>query len=210
MNQYLLGFPLNGQFDVHTERMDVMLQPRFVYHHVANMDFNYFGSGNQFGFSVAGEHPVLEKKSDDWELQSAADALIISAYDSFALDRAKTWNVTGSLLKVWGGDRSDEGPVESTQTLFERRYQYTEALSLGLRKVWRLSGLESGLKVIYDRLENGLVYSGDFTVHVQKALAVSAAFDLFQILPGTPAMPDGFIDIYRGNDRLSLGMSYVF
>jgi hypothetical protein len=36
------------------------------------------------------------------------------------------------------------------------------------------------------------------------------AFDLFQILPGEPISPDGFVDVYRGNDRLSLGMSYVF
>lgn len=210
MTQMLLGFPLDGRFDLHTEHMEIELQPRFIYHQVANLDFNFTGEKNQIGVSVAGEHPVLDQKPSDWELQSVTDALIVSAYDNFALDPSKSWLVSGSILKVWGGDRPDKGDVQTTQTLFERRYQYTEAASLGLRKIWRISGLESGLKVIYDRLQNGLVYSGDLTVHVQKSFAVTAAFDLFHILPGTPEMPDGFIDVYRGNDRLSLGMSYVF
>jgi hypothetical protein len=210
MPQILEAFPINEHFNLPTEIMHVDLQPRFLYHHVANLDFNYSGAKNQLGLSVAGEHPVSDPTPSDWETQSVGDAMIVSAYHSFNFDAAKTWTFTSSLLKVWGGDRKDQGDIESSVTLFERRYQYTEAASVALRKFWGAKRVESGFKVIFDRLQNGLVYSGDLTARLHKSLAVSMAFDLFQILPGEPISPDGFIDVYRGNDRLSLGMSYVF
>lgn len=210
MPQYLEGFPVNGSFNFPTQDLEVQLNPRFLYHHVANLDMNYVGEKNQMGISVAGEHPVQDQMPSDWELQNVTDALIVSAFHSFDLDEAKRWSVTSSIIKVWGGDQPDKGPIVSQQTLFERRYQYTEAASLGLRKIWRKSGLESGMKVVFDRLQNGLVYSGDFSAQLHKSITVSMAFDLIQILPGEPQMPDGFLDVYRGNDRVSLGMSYVF
>jgi hypothetical protein len=210
MPQYLESFPVDGRFDLLTGDLNVELQPRFLYHHVANLDFNYMGQKNQIGLSVAGEHPVPDQALPGWEYQNVTDALIVSAYDQFQLDSRHSWSFTGSLFKVWGGDRPDAGPITTTQSLFDRRYQYVEAASLGLRKLWRKSRLEAGSKVIFDRLQNGLVYSGDLTAHLKKTFALSMAFDFFQVLPGQPEMTDGFIDVYRGNDRVSLGMSYVF
>jgi hypothetical protein len=210
MPQYIFGFPVDGHFNFPTQDMKVQLNPRFLYHHVANVDLNYLGDKNEMGFSVAGEHPVQDQNPADWELQTVTDALIVSAYDRVQLDSQHSWSLTGSILKVWGGDRRDSGPIENTQSFFDRRYQYTEAASLGLRKLWRQSRLEAGSRVIFDRLQNGLVYGGDFTAHLRKSLALSMSFDFFELLPGEPQLADGFIDVYRGNDRLSLGMSYVF
>ncbi|MGZ3722757.1 MAG: hypothetical protein ACXVA9_07505, partial [Bdellovibrionales bacterium] len=62
----------------------------------------------------------------------------------------------------------------------------------------------------YDRLQNGLIYSGDMFAQITKPLAVRLSFDLFDLAPGPEKMPDGFIEVYRGNDRLTLGVTYAF
>jgi hypothetical protein len=215
MTQILFGFPLNGKFNVTTLSMDLDLTPRFLYHNVVNYDLVVKGTNSEFGLSVADDLPIQDHMAGlpDWEVQNTTNAIIASAYGTYFLNENKSADLTGSLLKIWGGDQPDSGPVETTLTLFERRYQYTEALSVGARKRWHaqgVPGVESGLKMVYDRLENGMVYSGDFTAYLQRSLALTLAYDYFTLLPGTPQMPDGFINVYRGNDRLSMGVRYVF
>jgi hypothetical protein len=215
MSQIMLAFPLSQQYNVPQLSMDINLVPRFLYHNVANYDFIVKGENNEFGVSIADDLPIQDSiaNNPNWEVQNATNAIIASLYDTYYFDEARTFKVTGSLLKIWGGDQPDSGPVETSVTLFERRYQFTEAASVSARKRWHAQGkpgLESGLKVVYDRLENGMVYTGDVSAAVTRALAFNLSYDYFTILPGTPEMPDGFIDEYRGNDRVSLGMSYVF
>lgn len=213
MSQILFGFPF--QYDLQTGSLDVNLTPRFLYHNVADYDLIVSREKSEFGVSVSDDLPIQDNLYDNptWEVQNTTNAIIASGYYTQYLDDRKSANLTGSLLRVWGGDLPDRGPVSYAETLFERRYQFTEAASLGIRKRWHaqsVPGVESGMKLIYDRLENGIVYSGDFTAYLQRALAISFAYDYFAILPGSPQMPDGFIDVYRGNDRLSLGVRYVF
>lgn len=210
MPQVLLAFPIVLKLP---GTGFVLLKPRFLYHHVVNQDVVVKSGPAEFGGSVAFEHPVKDNLPDTWEQQNTADATIASAYASATLDEAKSWRVTGSVLKVWGGDRPDSGPVETKLTLFDRRYQFTEAGSVEVRKDWRVTawpGLSSGLKLTYDHLENGLIYSGDALAQITKSFAARVSFDFFDLAAGGASMPDGFIDVYRGNDRISLGVSYVF
>jgi hypothetical protein len=206
MPQILLGFPvvllLPGT-------AYVQIKPRFPYHHVLNQDVVVKSGVAEYGVSAAFEHPVQDSLPDTWERQNVADATIASAYATTTVDEAKSWRITGSLLKVWGGDRPDSGPVQTTLTLFERRYQYTEAGSVEVRKEWT-PRLSSGLRLVYDRLQDGLIYSGDVIAHISEPLSVRGSFDIFDLAHGNIPMPDGFMDVYRGNDRVFLGVNYAF
>jgi hypothetical protein len=118
--------------------------------------------------------------------------------------------LTGSVLKVWGGDQPDAGIAQMSQTVFERRFQFTEAAMLQLGKEWRAAKIQTNVRALYDYFENGVLVSGDLRAQLEPRLAVSLTFDFFEFLPGMPEMLDGFMEVYRGNDRVSMGMSYVF
>jgi hypothetical protein len=210
MPQMLLAFPIVLLLP---GTAYVELKPRFLYHHVVNQDLVIKSGPAEYGLSAAHESPVQDKFPDDWEKQETRDATFASAYATTTLDDSKQWCLTGSVLKIWGGDRPDSGPVETNRTLFERRFQFTEAGSLELRKRWSINGwpgLNSGLKVIYDRLQSGIVYSGDIVAKFNDQFAVRASADFFDLAAGHINMPDGFLNVYRGNDRFSLGITYGF
>jgi len=206
MPQILLAFPVVLQLP---GTGFVELHPRILYHEVINQDVVLKSGGVEYGVSAAYEHPIKDNVSDAWEQQNLGDATIASAYATTALSEDKSWHVTGSLLKVWGGDKSDTGPVETKLTLFDKRYEYTEAVSAEIRKSWSV-GFSAGFKIVFDHLQNGLIYSGDASWMIGHGLSLKAAFDYFDLAPGGASQPDGFIDVYRGNDRAFIGVNYGY
>ena len=215
ITQIMFGFPLNGQFSLQSDSMDINLTPRFLYHNVVNSDFVVQNKQSEVGVSLSDDLPIQDQLpvAENWELQRTTNAIIASAYYTQYFTDSRASSFTASALKIWGGDQPDQGQIISTQTLFGRRYDFTEAVSARLHKRWMAGStvsIDGGLRVLYDYFENGLIYSGEVSSQLSKSFAVRLAYDFFGLLPGNPEMPDGFIDVYRGNDRVSMGMSYVF
>ncbi len=59
INQILMGFPMDHPMSL-PNTVYVTLEPRFLYHHVANYDLVYQREKNEFGVSVAGEKPIKD------------------------------------------------------------------------------------------------------------------------------------------------------
>ncbi len=56
--------------------------------------------------------------------------MIASGYYTWTIDSAGTWRFHTSFLKVCGGGLPDQGEIQSYRgTVFEGRYQFTEAVS---------------------------------------------------------------------------------
>jgi hypothetical protein len=207
--QVLLGFPMDRPVAL-PGTMHIQAIPRVVYSHVANYDLNYSRSGgkNDFSVSVAREWIQRDHTPDDWQTQELKDAWIASGSYTHYLNETRSMDLEFSFLKIWGGDTQDRGIIDSSEGLFEKRFQYTEALSAQVSKRWR--SYQARFKVIYDRLQNGAVYSTDFSAQLNKKLGVNVASDFFALFGGGPPVSQGFIETYRGNDRLTVGMNYVF
>jgi hypothetical protein len=213
MPQIIMGFPLDHQFMLSSNSMQLQLHPRFLYHHVANFDFGWMHRTGEAGLSLAVEKPIRDKTPATWETQEVTDATIASVYSDWWLDSSHRTTAGLSVLKVWGGDAKDRGDIESTQNLFERRYQYTDAVALSFRRNWlnsKVPNLDAGVRILFDRIQSGFIYSADITARVQRSLSVTAGVDFFGLLIGAAPSTDQFMHVYRGNDRLSMGMNYVF
>lgn len=207
MPQMPYGFPLRQNFVI-PDGLKVDIHPRLINHHVANLDFVYKKEKNEFRTSVAHEWPIRDDTPETWETQEFKNALIGAFSYDWWMNSKRTYAFECNLIKVWGGDAADRGPIESNNSFFERKYQYLEAVSAGFKSAGRF--FSGQIKIVYDRLQSGLIYSADLSARVDKDFTLTASSDVFGLASEQAVVRDGFIRTYRGNDRVSLGLSYVF
>ncbi|MGE0527550.1 MAG: hypothetical protein AB7G93_12625 [Bdellovibrionales bacterium] len=97
--------------------------------------------------------------------------------------------------------------------MFERRFQYSEAYLVGLHFPFR-SGLRFPLatdwSVRYDRRQNAGAFSARLAMNFTRAWRGQLELDVLGLVGSKGEVEDGFLSTYRANDRIALGMSYVF
>jgi hypothetical protein len=217
MPQFLLGFPSRGQVIIRPDEdfMNVRIQPRLAYHTLLSHDSIFrFGDWTVSG-SLTREIPSRDASPEDQTAQQARPATIYSGAISHPLEAEGPYaaRLSVGFLKVDGGDAPDKGDFAGQNTLFERRYQYNEAYSLGLTKPWRGLGrfpLDTGLRLIYDRLQNGGVASFSAGLNFSRSFRADLEVDFLGLFGGPAEIEDGFLALYRANDRVGLGLSYVY
>ncbi len=217
MPQFLLGFPSRNRVLVSANEdfMNVSVAPRVAYHTLISHDSIFqVGSWKMTG-SLMREIPDQAASPQDFTAQRVSSAWITSAAASRPLEVEGPFAARLQLgfLKVDGGDEQDTGRFASSRSLFERRYQYKEAYSLGLIKPWRSAfrfPVETQVRLIYDRLQNGGVASISAGFNFTKELRADLEMDFLGLFPGSAEIEDGFLALYRSNDRIGLGLSYVF
>lgn len=216
--QLLLGFPSRNQFQIRANEdfMSIEITPRVFYQRVVSADQVVRLESWTLSASAIYENPQ-DDIPKDFTAGSVAPAMIygVSLSRPLEADGPNAARVNLSAMKVEGGDKPDRGDFAQGEgkTLFERRYQYYEAYSLGLSKPWRGFGrfpLEMGTKFIYDRLQNGGVFSFNCGMNFSKAFRADLQVDYLGLLTGPAKIPDGFLADYRANDRIGIGMSYVY
>jgi hypothetical protein len=217
MPQLLLGFPSRNQVVIgkDDDYMRVRIQPRVVYHRLVNLDYVVKSSAWTWSTSLAHENPVSDSVPDDFTAQQVGPAWISTIKIERMLEEEGPQAARISLgwLKVNGGDRPDRGELASAETLFERRYQFTDAVMVSLRKPIRKAlrfPIETEARVIFDRLQNGGVLSLSAGHQLSRATRIAMEADFLGLLDREAAVKDGFLAVYRANDRLGLEVSYVF
>jgi hypothetical protein len=221
MPQILLGFPedrnvqLQGLGGESGEVMNIRLHARFPYHQLYNWDQIVRLGRWTLSTSLAFERPEADVWPENWTHQGVTEAWVYAASISRPLeaDGPRAARLTLGVLKVAGGDTPDRGYFAGRKTLFERRYQFQEAYRLSLTKSIRglwLRPVDLGAQVIYDRLQNGGVFSLDGGVELARDWRADVQMDFLGLLGDSAAVDDGFLWTYRANDRVSVGMSYVF
>jgi hypothetical protein len=214
--QLALGCPSDGLVRL-PNYAKVTIIPRVVYDRVINIDEVYARGPWRLSGSVAYDNPESDHGPAGWTTQNYSPAWIFSAQAARSLgDRGPHAPlVEVGFLRVAGGDGPDTGGLaDDQQTKFTRRFEYYEAYSLGYKKEWRLGlrrPLTTSAHVIYDRLQNGGVFSFNAGYSFERNWQVELGLDFIGLLSNQPAeVNDGFLAAFRANDRVALGVNYVF
>lgn len=215
MPQLLYGFPSRERFDTGRDVMNVRIGVRTLYHQVVGADVMDRIGAWRVTASLALERPDHDSGPEDWTAQQARDATIVGVSASRALEEEgpRAARVTLAFLRVDGGDAPDSGDFASHTTLFERRFQFYEAYRVQIEKPWRgwfKEPLATGAAVTYDRAQNGAIVSLTSALAFSREWRADLRLDWLGLLGGPARIEDGFLATYRANDRVAMGVSYVF
>jgi hypothetical protein len=204
MNQAILAF--DGIFRLGPNAVEVDLHPRAVYHHVLSGEAGYETRELSLTLSTLFEIPVDTAQPLTRTVQQLAPS---QAYSATA--QMKPWDLTASVLVQSGGNAADVGQdADGQSTSFETRYPYQLAASVS--KLWRLSPqLTANSRGIFDFSNDGMMLSAQLSYRFDRSWMASLGGDL--LISGAPLTGPGSVDLislYRGNDRIQAGVSYVF
>jgi hypothetical protein len=118
-----------------------------------------------------------------------------------------------SYLHQDGGDTVEEGPLATTRgSVFGSRLNYTRAFSLALKSSLIRGfekGLDASLRWIEDVNQRGSVLMSEIRYRPTREWTVALMADFLG--SGAPENDrSGLITRFRGNDRVGLGVLYVF
>lgn len=215
LNQLLLGFQFYGDTSQEDVPAVITVYPRILYHTVVAVDFGgHMGKKREWGLSLLQDTPLEEENPEDWIAKDLGPATLISGQISQQIGDSELAHVYLGFLNVSGGDRPDRGSLAFDETLFERRYQYSQAIILGLSSpvATLLSRpLFFDSKLIFDRKQSGLIWSSQLQYKYDKQWSAYSNLDIMGLLDdGEREVADGFISDFRANDRFRLGVQYVF
>ncbi len=213
--QMALGFPSDGLFHL-PDHPQIVIHPRVVYDRLANLDLALERGPWRFSTSVAYDNPERDNGPDTWTSQVYSEAWIYSGLASVRLEDAgvRAARLETGVLKVAGGHARDHGRFSDEQSKFDPRFQYYEAYLLGLKREFRfglIRPVAMQLRVVYDRMQNGGVFSYYAGYNLTKNWRADLDIDMLGLLgPSRAQISDAFLSNYRANDRIGLGVSYVF
>lgn len=222
MNQLLLAY--EGWFQ-HTpagqQPAVAMIHPRALMHQVESLDLGYRNRRASAVVSGMLDRPVRDVTPATWTTQEVMDARVVSATVAYGLggDLTEKSVVEASWIRVWGGNAPDAGAdVLGTGSVFDGRYPFQNALSVGIRGTFpqfagsfakRVSG---SARLIADLAHPGSILSTELTFQPEDRWVLSIGLDVL----GSNSEPDplaagtDFISRWRDNDRFHVGVSYVF
>ena len=210
-----LSFPVVYRQLDSTEYLDLHITPKAVEHTAAAVEWSYQTTAEETEktkevfASFQYEKPDLPTRDATWISQTFKEAYIASAgYRQIV--SAGTWplGLELSYWQVFGGDGPDSGRYASNLSVFERRYDFVQAVKLGASVRKGRSATSSSL--IYDYAQQGMLWSNRFNYNFNREWSLAAVLDLMGLVGPTGRVPDGLLSLYRANDRVGLGVSYVF
>lgn len=213
MNQIFLALPVVVRTLDNQQYLDVNVQPQFRRHRLWTLETGVKKEeGWQALASVTYDDPEKQKQfPDTWISQDIRNSLM-QVY-SLGYNWSKT-QVAFSYLHLDGGDTRDQGEQATNTSLFERRFQYQRAYRLSaaqrrIKGIGRSSDLQGS--ATYDEMQRGAVFSLAFVTQWDSRWSSMLQGDLLGLRDLQPARTnDGFVSSYRANDRVGVGVSYVF
>lgn len=216
MNMLMFGFPIQLHLqDPKYATVDV--EPRVVFHQLLSLEGG-IENENRFTtwWSVSHERPIRDKTPAEWTTQEADDAVIASAYAGYDVRGEGEYasHVFASYLWVRGGDAPDGGDIVGQESFFGSRYIFTDAAQVGFRHAAPWFGRKFLTKIAssftYDFAQHGIIFSTNLQQKISKYWTMSLNADFIGLSDLSGRVDDGFMADYRANDRVSLGVQYVF
>ena len=214
LSSLLLAFP--------SERREILLEnddyfkitilPRVAYDRIVSWDNLYRDGKWNYSLSAAHDHPDDNGGRPEWTAQQVRPANIFAGHVERELNEGGA-RVQLGFLKIHGGDAQDRGKFAGDKTLFDRRFIFYEAYMLNVKKNFVSAFAfpsDVEMKVIYDRMQQGGILSLGAGMNFSREFRASLQADFIGLLSASAPIVDGFFDTYRSNDRLGLGVSYVF
>ncbi len=219
INQILWGYEAYLDLNAPEPEANVTLHPRVAYHQLLAAETGYSSRAFDFSLSMLQEKPDRDLTPGTWTTQELTETLSVSPtlafrFGGWAPDPA---TISLSFLREWGGSISggqapDKGPMASgMDSVFEGRYPYQNAWKLGAKTA--LPGslgrrLSWDFNLTYDVGHSGTIVSHLLSFRAYRGLELRAGADFlssFRADGGTD-----FISQYRTNDRIHMGITYVF
>lgn len=212
----LMGFPSDHQLSVgeYSDYMTVRIHPRVAYSRTLSWD-NVLERGPWVtSTSVIYDQPLPHRGPEHFTAQQISSANVFSGAVARRLEDGgpRAVQVHAGFIKVHGGDAQASGRFGS-ERLFESRFQFLEAYSLGLKTEWRRwfkNPLELESQVIYDRLQGGGVFQIATAYQWNRNWRSHLQVTFMGLVVASAPVSDGFFAKYRANDSAALGVSYVF
>lgn len=213
MNQVFLALPVVVRTLDNQQYLDINVQPRFRRHRLWTLETGVKKEqGWQALASVTYDSPEQEKPFPDTWISQDLKSSLTQVY-AVGYNWSKT-QLAVSYLHLDGGDTADQGEQATDKSLFERRFQYQRAYRLSaqqkrIKGIGRSSDLQGS--VTYDEMQRGALMSLAFVTQWDSRWSSIIQGDLLGLRDLQPSRTtDGFISSYRANDRVGVGVSYVF
>ncbi len=208
MPAMILGFPSDHRYMLSptSDFMAIDVTPKVIYNRIVSVDGGLKRGPYSFSASVTLDNPVQDPFPDDWTAQQVRPAQIYAA--SVACEVGGHTVVRAGFLRVNGGDAPNTGRFAGDETLFERRFQFTDAYMLSLER--EFYKLKTEVQALYDRLQDGGTVRIDAGADLAANLRVQMQLDFIGLISTKPPVVDGFVETYRANNRFGLGLAYVF
>lgn len=216
MNNLLIGFPLELHEVVPNPRYaSIDVKARVLYQQMATLEGGVRDlDGWTAWASVTSDRPIRDNPPEEWTTQEVSDAVIGSVYVGRDVRGSgpNASHVYATYIRVDGGSAPDRGDILGTKSFFEKRYMFQNALQLGGKHsspvftgkwLTQVTG-----NMTYDFDQHGMMASLMMMQPFNKYWSGSFAADLIGLLD--QAGQDGFTSTYRANDRVSIGVQYVF
>jgi hypothetical protein len=235
IQQLMFAFPYTWYLGPNESEVRIEINGRVFYQRISSLEYVFDNPTTHWKgwLSLTHETPIYGSMPEKWITQELAPSTTVSIYMKAPLSFAGFTEdshiylagvkINGGeapdkglgSLQIDSGDASDPGVTSNpNQSLFERRFIYTEAISLGFRNersLRRGRSLVTDLHGTYDFLQMGTEFSAQAELRWNKQWQFFARMDWL----GPVASPDssaqtGFFSYYRANDRLQIGGTYVF
>ena len=215
MNQLLFSYGADiSTVNFNNPNAEATIFPRVAYESVTSAETGY--ESNHFGFWVSGlnDRPIDDQAilGDTYQTVNTANAMSAAAEYRLGESKSDPTRFQVAALRVWGGDPADQGSYATgSGSIFDSRYPYQTAGIFELKTPMNWLGipqLHVRYKMLYDFGHSGNIQSTDVDYQVQRSLLLNFGTDILTSHEDNSATDP--IAEFRANDRVRLGMSYVF
>jgi hypothetical protein len=214
-NQLHLG--IDGQVEIFKEgRTQVTIHPEVVYHNVLTFETGLRGQQASFWGSVTHDKPEDPNLPEDWVQSELAEIYVYGAMLEHRLDFFKLRNakIRYSYMQIDEKENIAEkellgGSVKSSldRFMFERVFSVEWVQSQNIKKSL---GLRYGFKYFYSIPDDAGLLSLKTELLVGKNLILDLSADILGASEDAEDAGSGLMTRYRSNDRVAVGMTYVF
>lgn len=215
MNELALGY--DGELVIPKDRGVVTIEPKVMFHNVRSVDFAYMGSSAALGVSAMQDQPPSEKDQRAVFSNSSMTVPIYSTATMWSpwLDvrLAKGWKASLQHLSVDGGEVVEQGKLaDPPHASITQRYPYTEANQVSLEFDQRLAQRRRLImRAAYMQSEKNEFQLFRWTGRLQLGpeWSLQSEMQLVDAADPSPSNSNAISD-FRNNDRILLGVGYVF
>lgn len=211
-----LSLPFDGKLRLEntTNYGDVNVYPEVTYHSIGGVDLGY--RSNAFSMTLAALHdiPDTPEMRADLTYQKLEPSTLASPSIEVRTFPSSLYGprIKVSYLRTWGGNASTVGEFASNGNVFGPNLPYRNAVSVSQRSIlmrYKRYQLNQSVRWIEELEELGTVLSADVNLHIGEAWKVTASGDFLGSRQET-SKTDTFIARFRGNDRFSARLTYIF
>ncbi len=218
MNQLLIG--IDAPYATENERVETIIYPRVVYHQLVSNEVGY--EGDTWGASMSGlyERPIRDHTNSNWTTEEIGPVVAVSPMGwvkPFGLGRHDP-KLSLAYLRQLGGPEPDQGKLAAGKgSFFETRMMYREAVRADVQTgfPWRWARpIATRLSLIRDlnieathvSTEIAYVSPNSWTARVGADFIGVEQTDRTVFETQEPQ----FLNRYKANDRVLVGVSYAF